>query len=719
MRHLVPCVGLLLLGCGLFEGLGDDARQAEDEPSSEGTGTTGGPQAGASGSVDGGDVEGDVVTPPPPPPLIINCFAAGTPIATPAGERAIEELAVGDSVWAFDTARGVRVPSTVLAVHRHPEGVLGKLSLPSGRELQVTAEHPVYLPEQDRFVPVGELQGDELVVLLELLDDEGEPSGPSEARVSDAAPSYEPAQLRAPTFDITVAAYESYFAAGLLVHNKSPPRCPNDDWSPTACMPIGPPPIVVPPIETCFGAGTLISTPSGDRPIERLSIGDAVWAFDTQAGVRVQSTVSAVHQHDDQALGALTLADGRALRVTPNHPIYLPERDAYLPAGELTGSESLLQLNGDGAVTLAVVDGFEDGVDRARVYNLTVEGTHNYFAGGVLVHNKEPPPCPNYDWNTKQGCDRPLELPGPTCEAYPTAAISGLEYTARLRQLFGADVVPDGIDDPAAQHPRNDFLTSMFSEPTAPGRAIARWLRVPTATLVRARATGSLDLELAGMLLENVGGLLMRPLGAGLGELLRYPQPALSATLTDFYTGAATEHVGVLSEGAFLRTHTTPSDRGSVIGEQLLCGAYVPHAPMLPAPTQTGTRYDAYAELSTNPFCAQCHMPIEGLGLALEAFDAMGSFRSSEAGETVVPTGWLPNGRMVEGPLELADALLTDPMLVDCVARSLLADALARPLVAADECSVQWIRENMGDQLDMRAALLAVTTSPAFLHARP
>ena len=32
-------------------------------------------------------------------------------------------------------------------------------------------------------------------------------------------------------------------AAGLLVHNKEAPRCPNDDWSPNACMPMVPPPL--------------------------------------------------------------------------------------------------------------------------------------------------------------------------------------------------------------------------------------------------------------------------------------------------------------------------------------------------------------------------------------------------------------------------------------------------------------------------------------------
>jgi hypothetical protein len=134
-------------------------------------------------------------------------------------------------------------------------------------------------------------------------------------------------------------------------------------------------------------------------------------------------------------------------------------------------------------------------------------------------------------------------------------------------------------------------------------------------------------------------------------------------------------------------------------------------------PAQAGTRYDAHAELAANALCGQCHDAIDGLGLALERFDATGSYRPTEAGELVLNAGWLADGVELDGPAGMADALLVEPMLATCLSRSLLADALGRPLTPADECSVQWIVENMTEDLDMREAILAVVTSPSFVHA--
>jgi hypothetical protein len=67
----------------------------------------------------------------------------------------------------------------------------------------------------------------------------------------------------------------------------------------------------------------------------------------------------------------------------------------------------------------------------------------------------------------------------------------------------------------------------------------------------------------------------------------------------------------------------------------------------------------------------------------------------------------------------LADTILADVTLAACVAKSLLASALRRPLTAADACSVQWVVLGMQGRIDLRGALLSVITSPAFLHEAP
>jgi hypothetical protein len=139
----------------------------------------------------------------------------------------------------------------------------------------------------------------------------------------------------------------------------------------------------------CFVAGTQIATPSGTRAIEELKLGDVVLAYDEHAGRVVPRPVSATFVHPDHPVGSLPLSDGRVLRVTSNHPIYLPDQQRYADAGELRGDERLLTLAASTQTSSLIAGGFQASTaDPVTVYNITVEGEHNYFADGVLVHNK-------------------------------------------------------------------------------------------------------------------------------------------------------------------------------------------------------------------------------------------------------------------------------------------------------------------------------------------
>jgi hypothetical protein len=75
--------------------------------------------------------------------------------------------------------------------------------------------------------------------------------------------------------------------------------------------------------------------------------------------------------------------------VTGEHPVYLPDHGHYAAAESLGGGERLLALGPSGTQS-AISEGFTLGAGplTETVYNITVEGVHNYFAAGVLVHNK-------------------------------------------------------------------------------------------------------------------------------------------------------------------------------------------------------------------------------------------------------------------------------------------------------------------------------------------
>jgi hypothetical protein len=142
-----------------------------------------------------------------------------------------------------------------------------------------------------------------------------------------------------------------------------------------------------PDYDSCFAAGTRVDTPGGPVPIEAAFVGMPVYAFDVARSQRTVRHVTAVHVHAHATVGLLTLSDGTSLRVTSNHPIYSPSDDRYRPAGELGAHDQVLSMHTGGA-EVAEIAAYEADAAVDTVYNISVSGEQNYFAEGVLVHNK-------------------------------------------------------------------------------------------------------------------------------------------------------------------------------------------------------------------------------------------------------------------------------------------------------------------------------------------
>jgi hypothetical protein len=136
---------------------------------------------------------------------------------------------------------------------------------------------------------------------------------------------------------------------------------------------------------TCFAGGTRVATPEGDRAIETLRVGDEVYAYDVEMGVRVVSRVDARFVHPATPVLTLTLG-GRTLRVTGSHPVYQPSTERYVRADRIEAGDALLLWEST-QVRERMVETSSMG-DAVPVYNISVAGLHNYFAEGVLVHNK-------------------------------------------------------------------------------------------------------------------------------------------------------------------------------------------------------------------------------------------------------------------------------------------------------------------------------------------
>ena len=136
---------------------------------------------------------------------------------------------------------------------------------------------------------------------------------------------------------------------------------------------------------SCVAEGTSIATPSGDRSIESLRVGDHVWGFDVEKSARVDTVVEHVHRSHRSDL----IQVGGAM-LTPEHPVYsfgagpLSTEGRWVHAGELTRGSSVISRAG-----APLVLGEISSLERpAEVFDLTVGWPHTFFAGEILVHNK-------------------------------------------------------------------------------------------------------------------------------------------------------------------------------------------------------------------------------------------------------------------------------------------------------------------------------------------
>jgi mono/diheme cytochrome c family protein len=151
------------------------------------------------------------------------------------------------------------------------------------------------------------------------------------------------------------------------------------------------------------------------------------------------------------------------------------------------------------------------------------------------------------------------------------------------------------------------------------------------------------------------------------------------------------ERRGLLGKGGILMAtshadRTAPTLRGKFLLENLLAApppkppANVPALQIAPgeAPKTMRERMQGHR---ANPACAGCHKTLDPLGFAMENFDAVGAWRTLEAGHAVDASGRYTDGRALHGTAKLRDALLSDPrVFTGTVTENLLIYALGRGL---------------------------------------
>lgn len=144
------------------------------------------------------------------------------------------------------------------------------------------------------------------------------------------------------------------------------------------------------------------------------------------------------------------------------------------------------------------------------------------------------------------------------------------------------------------------------------------------------------------------------------------------------------QRAGILTLAAFLMLdpshegRSSPTVRGKSAREQLLCETVPPPPANVnfsllqdtnnPALKTARQRLDMHR---ASPVCAACHAMTDPIGLALENYDTVGSFRTLENGAQIDPSGTF-DGKKYANSIDLTEILRASPKIPACFVRRLV-----------------------------------------------
>lgn len=186
---------------------------------------------------------------------------------------------------------------------------------------------------------------------------------------------------------------------------------------------------------------------------------------------------------------------------------------------------------------------------------------------------------------------------------------------------------------------------------------------------------------------------------------------------------------GLFGKGAVLMVSSYPNRTSPVLRGKWVLESILGTPPAAPPPNvealvenvagqeAAGVRERLEAHRSS-PSCNGCHGIIDPLGFALENFDAVGRWRTTdrEAGTPIDSSGILANGTPVNGPIELRDAILARPnQFVQTLTEKLMTYGLGRTLEYTDMPTVRNIvREAARNDYRFSEIVLGIVNSIQF-----
>ena len=135
----------------------------------------------------------------------------------------------------------------------------------------------------------------------------------------------------------------------------------------------------------CFLAGTQILTETGMKNIEDIKVGDMVYSLNTDNNQRELKQVIQLFRGESKDIYEITIGN-EVIKTTPKHQFYVVDK-GWIRAFELEEGDGIVAKdNSNLIITKIEHKSYEEPL---KVYNITVEGYHNYLITQyeLLVHN--------------------------------------------------------------------------------------------------------------------------------------------------------------------------------------------------------------------------------------------------------------------------------------------------------------------------------------------
>ncbi len=191
------------------------------------------------------------------------------------------------------------------------------------------------------------------------------------------------------------------------------------------------------------------------------------------------------------------------------------------------------------------------------------------------------------------------------------------------------------------------------------------------------------------------------------------------------------QRAGLLTMGTLLTINshtnqTSPTLRGRLIREQLLCDTVPPPPPNVSTEAPTvepgSTGKDRFKQHTADPACAGCHGLMDPIGFGFENFDTVARYRDEEGGKPVDATGELV-GSDVNGPFDgvvaLASKLASSEEVGACYAKQWFRYGYGREEMEADACTIAEIDSKFSASGgNIKELLVTLTQTDAFLYRK-